>query len=152
MRLWHKDLISVLPRQQLLAQWRECCCIARNIAVNGTPNHILLNPIMDYPLNHFYTYAKAIFIEMNRRGYKCDETKFKKYFDNETFNGNRFYSWLSDIFTDWHNDRYLNQCFFNLQEKYDRGGIPADEWEKVEKFYFAAMKFRINHNFGLGVK
>jgi uncharacterized protein (TIGR02328 family) len=32
MRLWHKDLISVLPRQQLLGQWRECCLIARNIA------------------------------------------------------------------------------------------------------------------------
>lgn len=25
MRLWHKDLIPYLPRQQLLGQWRECC-------------------------------------------------------------------------------------------------------------------------------
>ena len=39
MRLWHKDLISVLPRQQLLGQWRECCLIARNIAEKNTPNH-----------------------------------------------------------------------------------------------------------------
>ena len=23
MRLWHTDLISVLPREQLVAQWRE---------------------------------------------------------------------------------------------------------------------------------
>lgn len=29
MRLWHKDLIEVLPRQQLLGQWRECCAIAK---------------------------------------------------------------------------------------------------------------------------
>lgn len=28
MRLWHKDLIHYLPRQQLIAQWRECCAIA----------------------------------------------------------------------------------------------------------------------------
>lgn len=25
MRLWHKDLIPVLPRKQLLGQWLECC-------------------------------------------------------------------------------------------------------------------------------
>ena len=37
MRLWHKDLIYVLPRQQLLGQWRECCLIAKNIAEKGTP-------------------------------------------------------------------------------------------------------------------
>ena len=56
MRLWHKDLIPVLPRQQLLSQWRECCCIARNIVENGTPNHILVNKILDYPINRdFYS-------------------------------------------------------------------------------------------------
>lgn len=32
MRLWHKDLIPYLPRQQLIAQWRECCAIAGSIA------------------------------------------------------------------------------------------------------------------------
>ena len=41
MRLWHKDLIPYLPKQQLISQWRECCCIAKNIADNGTPNHLL---------------------------------------------------------------------------------------------------------------
>ena len=48
MRLWHKDLIAFLPRKQLLGQWRECCAIARNIAVNGTPNHVLVNKVLDY--------------------------------------------------------------------------------------------------------
>lgn len=28
MRLWHIDLIPVLPREQLVAQWRECSAIA----------------------------------------------------------------------------------------------------------------------------
>ena len=32
MRLWHKDLITVLPRQQLIGQWRECCSIAKKLA------------------------------------------------------------------------------------------------------------------------
>ena len=47
MRLWHKDLIPVLPRQQLIGQWRECCLIAKQISEKGTPNHILVNKIMD---------------------------------------------------------------------------------------------------------
>lgn len=40
MRLWHKDLINVLPRQQLISRWKECYCIAQNLASKGTPNHI----------------------------------------------------------------------------------------------------------------
>lgn len=63
MRLWHKDLIQILPKNQLLSQWRECCCIARNIAVNGTPNHILVNKIMDYGIAHFYSYTKLVYLE-----------------------------------------------------------------------------------------
>lgn len=27
MRLWHQELISKLPRQQLLGQHRECCAL-----------------------------------------------------------------------------------------------------------------------------
>ena len=123
MRLWHKDLISVLPRQQLLAQWRECCCIARNISVNGTPNHLLVNKLLDYPLIHFRTYSYLVYREMKKRGYTVNKNCFTKYFT--------FYNWLSHkkLYADWHNDRYLLQCYYNLQEKYDCGGISEKEWE-----------------------
>ena len=70
MRLWHKDLIEVLPRQQLVAQWRECCCIAKNLAENGTPNHILVNRILEYTSEHFTEYCLSIHKEMIRRGYR----------------------------------------------------------------------------------
>ena len=81
MRLWHKNLIPVLPRQHLLGQWRECCLIAKNIHDKGTPNHILVNKIMEYPIDHFFRYGIGIREEMTRRGYKCDVNKFKKYFE-----------------------------------------------------------------------
>ena len=29
MRLWHYDLISVLPNKMLVSQWRECIAIKR---------------------------------------------------------------------------------------------------------------------------
>lgn len=148
MRLWHKDLIPVLPRQQLLAQWRECCCIARNIAVNGTPNHILVNPIIDYPVYDFGNYATIVFNEMKNRGYICSWDKFDIWYSK--IKAKNLYYKTNFIFDGWHNDRYLTQCFYNLQEKFDRGGVPADEWERVENFYLAAMKYRIHNHFGMG--
>ena len=128
MRLWHKDLIPVLPRQQLLSQWRECCCIARNIAVDGTPNHILVNQIMDYPREHFIAYTSLVRDEMLKRGYKCDGSRFTKWVGE----WNKFTIYPNEIFSGWHNDRYLKQCYYNLQEKADCGGISRAEWYKIQ--------------------
>ena len=127
MRLWHKDLLSVLPRQQLLGQWRECCCIAKNIAEKGTPNHILVNRIMDYPIDHFYRFCVSVKSEMQKRNYKCDWTKVRKYFPKESYK----YVLKDDVFKSWHNDRYYIQCYYNLQEKYDCNGITDEEWDLI---------------------
>lgn len=35
------------------------------------------------------------------------------------------------LYFGWHNGRYLQQCYYNLEEKYDRGGISDDEWSKI---------------------
>ena len=129
MRLWHKSLIPYLPRQQLISQWRECCCIARNIYKNGTPNHILVNKIIEYPDEEFNGYALMVCREMERRGYKNDIFKFMKYRKSDCF------SYRSEIYNTWHNKRYLDQCFYNLQEKYDRGGISEEEWKILEDGY-----------------
>lgn len=125
MRLWHKDLISVLPRQQLLGQWREVCCIARNIEVEGSPNHILVNKIMDYPACHFNTYAQAVHDELIKRGYKCAWEKYSKWAVNRAIID------LDKIFPMWHNDHYLWQCYYNLQEKHDCCGITDAEWMAI---------------------
>ena len=141
MRLWHKDLIPVLPRQQLLGQWRECCLIAKNIAENGTPNHILVNKIMNYPLEHFYQYCIDIEEEMDSRGYNAN---LGKIYDQllKIVDKSFFLPWYeyvkpfsNEMFSTWHTNKYLTQCFYNLQEKYDCGGIPYDEWALVLKMY-----------------
>lgn len=131
MRLWHKDLITVLPRKQLLSQWRECCAIARNISVNGTPNHMLVNKVLDYPIDHFAYYATLVADEMKRRGYKCDYLKFSQWWpiiSNPVVSNTCTYN---SLFKGWHNDRYLKQCYYNLQEKYDCGGITESEWNLI---------------------
>ncbi len=133
MRLWHKDLIKLLPRQQLLGQWRECCLIAKNIAVNGTPNHLLVNKIMEYPIYDFVHYAKIVYREMVDRQYKADWSNFIKYFPD--YIGVPYWS-TKDVFKGWHNDRYLLQCYHNLQKKFDCGGMTEEEWKRIWDFVF----------------
>ena len=130
MRLWHKDIISVLPRQQLLGQWRECCCIASNISKNGSPNHVLVNKILDFDIEHFYDYSERIINEMKSRDYKVSPDKFWKHFN---FPKN-FKCFKENLFNTWHNERYLKQCLYNLQEKYDCGAISESEWNLLKPF------------------
>ena len=133
MRLWHKELIQVLPRQQLLGQWRECCAIAKNIHGKGTPNHLLVNRIMDYPLSHFLHYGWFVYAELQyRRGYDVEFFKFSRWINQGKVTGE--YPFFEDIFSNWHNRRYLDQCYYNLEEKYDCGGITEDEWKAIRTY------------------
>ena len=125
MRLWHKDLIPYLPRQQLLGQWREVCAIQRNITKNGTPNHILVNKILDYPPEQFNRYAFMVCAEMQKRGYRVDWERFAQGREKVLLADGR------DLFKNWHTSRYLRQCLSNLQEKADCGAVPQDEWERI---------------------
>ena len=129
MRLWDKNLISALPKAQLVAQWRECSAIAGAILKNGTPNHLLVNKVLDYPIDHFITYSLRVRAEMTRRGYKTMqsvEDKIVSLYPNYTQITNE------NLFKDWHNERYFKQCFYNLQEKYDCGGLTKEEWKNIE--------------------
>jgi uncharacterized protein (TIGR02328 family) len=129
MRLWHKDLIAVLPREQLVAQWRECSAIAGAIQKSGTPNHILVNYIVDN-LNSFVAYSYMVRQEMTRRGYRTMEnvwTKINSLVSDDSWKACVY----SSIFPKEHNVRYFLQCYYNLQEKYDRGGISEADWQKI---------------------
>jgi len=130
MRMWHKDLIDILPQKQLCGQWRECIAIAHNIERLGFPNHVLVNRVMEYPLSQFYYYCWEVFYTMINRGYHpacsklqyiaklCNAAEFRPYY-----------------FWDWHNDRYLRECLYNLEEKAICGAIPKEQWEVVYNKY-----------------
>ena len=132
MRLWHKDLISILPNKQLIGQWRECCLIAKNIKEKGTPNHILVNKVMNYPIHHFIIYSFLVYKEMKNRGFNPNGMNFEKWLK---FNESLIENKKSILFPDWHNDHYFLQCYYNLQEKYECGGISEEEWKKIEKLF-----------------
>ena len=121
-----------------MGQWRECCAIARNIANKGTPKHLLVNKILYYPIAHFYYYASMVSDEMEKRGYKCDFSKFTKHITLDTV-----YITYNQLFSHWHNPRYLLQCYYNLQEKYDCGGITEAEYKKIYDKVQAISKYYV---------
>lgn len=129
MRLWHYLLLPYLPKNQLLAQWREL-----NSIFKKEDKHILINYIYKYDKYDLNYYAKKVVEEMERRGYKVNTDNAKEYFKNcPTF----LYSKDFVPFKNHHNFRYLTQCFYNLQEKYDRGQVDFDEetYNKLKDFY-----------------
>lgn len=134
MRLWHKDLIPYLPRQQLLAQWRECCAICSNWVNKATPNHLLVNKVVGYPKIEFYNYTMLIVQEITNRNYKISKVSLSNFkFNYGCIPNDNAKPNFKNLFENWHNDRYLKQCLFNLQEKYDCGGIPENEWKRIEE-------------------
>ena len=139
MRLWHYKLIPYLDKQRLVAQWRECCCIIKNIADNGTPNHILVNKVLDYPSIHFENYTHMVLKEMNKRGYNVSEESYHKFCERLKVGCSYFRDKYNckiiknnEVFPHWHTNRYLRQCLFNLEEKADCGGISPIEWHRIQ--------------------
>lgn len=120
MRLWHISLIPVLPREQLVAQWRELSAIAGSIQKKGTPNHLLVNFILDYDFNDFINYADVVRCEMTSRGYRTMDSVWNKIVNLKP-------DWhkisYNDIYKEKMNDDYLEICLYNLWEKYLCGGI-----------------------------
>ena len=133
MRLWHKDLIEMLPREQLVAQWRELSAIAGNIKTKGTPNHILVNKVMDYPFDHFISYAYYVRNEMTRRGYRTMDSVWNKITSISDNNYNILPR--EEIYRGWMNNEYLTICYYNLTEKFLCGGIKQEDYIKIEKIW-----------------
>lgn len=115
MRLWHTKLISVLPKQHLVAQWREVSAIAGAIQKNGTPNHVLVNFVLDYDYDNLISYAYYLREEMNRRGIRTMDSVWNKIV---SLKSDYQLLPLEDVYKDKMNDLYLKICYYNLYEKY----------------------------------
>lgn len=136
MRLWHYQLLPYLDRVRIIAQLRECVAIAKDIHETGKTNHILINPIMDYPTQEFQFYCEIVIQEMKHRGYNIQDITIKKL---EKYLNCKFPCMPFDgiqLFDGWHDSTYLVICLYNLKEKFLRGGVTEDEWDKIyHKFY-----------------
>ena len=141
MRLWHYKLIPYLPNSQLIAQWRELNSIFKN-----QPKHILINYVYEYSKKNLSYYTALITVEMFKRNIKMSPKAVKQtddYFGDEFIKLDDYVR-LEDKnpFSQHHTDRYLKQCFYNLQEKYDRGqkDFSKEQYKKLEEFIYGQIK------------
>lgn len=130
MRLWHYKLIPYLPDSQVRAQWRELNTIYRK-----QPRHILINYIYDYDKVFLRDYSTLVIQEMFKRGFRINDFgNYANYFKTTGWciNSGRTY--------DEHDNDYLRQCFYNLQEKYYRGqkDFTHDCYDRLLQFYMNA--------------
>lgn len=138
MRLWHYKLIPFLPREMLVSQWRECIAIKRQWE-KGTLKHRLVSYVMDYDKEYFYNYISYLCDEMINRDIKYQVKYFEEICDFCEIN--IFNVAIKDL-KDYpeHNDRYLKQCLYNLQEKADRGIVSNTEWKLIENTFKEELK------------
>lgn len=128
MRLWHTSLIKVLPREQLVAQWREISACVGSIQKKGTPNHLLVNFVMDYDFNHLISYAYYVREEMTRRGYRTMNSVWDKI---TALKPNYTILPLEQVYFNKMNNMYLTICVYNLYEKYICDGIKEEDWNRI---------------------
>ena len=130
MRLWHYKLIPVLPKKQLVSQWRECISIKRRWEQNKSDSPLIIY-VRNYEKRYFRNYILTLMEELYKRHVKIKQIYINELFDfcaNMYINDNEIN--YSKHYPE-HNDRYLKQCYYNLQEKYDRGIITEEEWTKI---------------------
>ena len=133
MRTWHYRLLPYLPDNQLRGQWRECALIAHDISERGTTNHLLINRIMEYPIDDFLTYCLLVGAEMERRGFRVTNESRVRIGKLGTFR------YIPQPFAGWHNYEYLRICLANLYEKHHFGigksRVTDDEWVCIRGCY-----------------
>lgn len=86
--------------------------------------------MIDYDKSYFYTYVYLVVQEMKNRGIKYNEKYLEEIyaFCYEDTKNSGVYLLNYAV----HNNRYFYQCYYNLQEKYDRGIITEAEFQKIQ--------------------
>lgn len=121
MRLWHEEIIHLLPKNQLLGQHRECCALRGN---GWNKKHKTVDYVFTYSPYNLFIYHSKIMDEMEKRGYRVSrEWRDKNYRGQkaESYSNLEETNISSPIYKE-HNDEYLLECIENLAGK----GIKLD--------------------------
>lgn len=112
MRLWHVDLLPLLPRPQLLGQHRECCAL-RGLGW-GRP-HSTVNYVFTHPRSWLVRYHLRVIAEMAQRGYRVDPRWLEPDYRGKIVAPQP----VDDPGKDYpeHNTLYMTECLENLRAK-----------------------------------
>ena len=116
MRLWHEQIIHLLPKNQLLGQHRECCALRGN---GWNKKHKTVDYVFTYFPYNLFIYHSKIMDEMEKRGYIVStEWRDKNYRGQkaEIYSNLEETNISSPIYKE-HNSEYLLECIENLATK-----------------------------------
>ena len=116
MRLWHEQMIPLLPKNQLLGQHRECCALRGN---GWKKKHKTVDYVFSYSPYELFLYHSLVMDEMEKRGYQVSiEWRDKNYRGKiaEKYRNLEEKIIDSPIYKE-HNQEYLQECIENLREK-----------------------------------
>jgi len=128
MRIWHISLMKALPQQHLVSQWRELSAIAGAIQKNGTPNHVLVNFVLDYDYDHFISYAYYLREEMNRRKIRTMNSVWEKII---SLKPDYTILPIEEVYKEKMDKEYFIICYYNLYEKYKCGMFGDEDWNNI---------------------
>ena len=121
MRLWHEQIIHLLPKNQLLGQHRECYALRGN---GWNKKHKTVDYVFTYSPYNLFIYHSKIMDEMEKRGYTVStEWRDKNYRGQkaESYSNLEETNISTPIYKE-HNSDYLLECIENLAGK----GIKID--------------------------
>ena len=116
MRLWHEQMIPLLPKNQLLGQHRECCALRGN---GWKKKHKTVDYVFSYSPYELFLYHSLVMDEMEKRGYQVSiEWRDKNYRGKiaEKYRNLEEKMIDSPIYKE-HNQQYLQECIENLRKK-----------------------------------
>ena len=116
MRIWHEQIIPLLPKNQLLGQHRECCALRGN---GWKKKHKTVDYVFSYSPYELFLYHSLVMDEMEKRGYQVSiEWRDKNYRGKIAEKYRNLEEKMIDgpIYKE-HNQEYLQECIENLREK-----------------------------------
>lgn len=124
-RLWHWQLLPVLPLAQL--RMLKACCISLSemLSKGQMPKQICNEAMRAYPIEDFAIYNSLLIGELKNRGELTGIVERKLRMLEPFITPN------TPPFVGWHNRKYLIQCISNLSEKKDNNKISDDEWKAI---------------------
>ena len=132
MRLWHYNIIKYLPNTQLLLLWKTLNDIFKTRNVT-----FLNNYVQNYPQDDLHLYSLLVINELTKRHLEVNLDLFYIYFNISDSNTYVYEKEIKCPFIHHHNFGYFTQCFYALQEIYDRQqeDFTAEMYKKLYNVY-----------------
>ena len=141
-KIWHKDLVRYLPDEILVQLFEDCWrgYVLEVIRYNGKYLSPEFEKVTHYNKSHFYSYCLIIVNELEEReitheiqGYDYGRQDIYDFVSDEERQISSRVDKDNSLFYGWHNERYLVQCYYELQLLFDCGLIDKDCWFSIYK-------------------